>query len=143
MAELAKNNSEKKLHLRYLDGLRGLAALYVVLVHIDPYIEAELPTLWFWFAKTLRYGAFAVVIFIVLSGYGLMLSVIRSQSGYVAGGLLGYIKRRSRRILPPYYAALGFCLLLDFTTLLCCFRFLLTISDRNFFNRKINAFSME
>ncbi|MBW4562547.1 MAG: acyltransferase [Mojavia pulchra JT2-VF2] len=112
MNQLQKNHSEKKLHLHYLDGLRGLAALYVVLVHIEPSIGEELPTLWLWFGKFLRYGAFAVVIFIVLSGYGLMLSVVRSQKGYVSGGLLDYIKRRSRRILPPYYAALGFCILL-------------------------------
>jgi peptidoglycan/LPS O-acetylase OafA/YrhL len=103
---------EKRLRLEYLDGLRGLAALYVVLVHIEPSIGEQLPTWLQLFTKTLRYGRVSVVIFIVLSGYVLMASVVRSLNGYVAGGLWGYIKRRSRRILPPYYATLVFCVLL-------------------------------
>jgi peptidoglycan/LPS O-acetylase OafA/YrhL len=106
---------QKRLRLEYLDGLRGLAALYVVLVHIEPSIEEQLPTWLQLFTKTLRYGRVSVVIFIVLSGYVLMASVVRSPNGYVPGGLLGYIKRRSRRILPPYYAALFFCVLLALT----------------------------
>ncbi|MBO3458408.1 acyltransferase [Aetokthonos hydrillicola Thurmond2011] len=107
-----------RLRLHYLDGLRGLAALYVVLVHIEPEIGATLPLFWSLFGKTLRYGGFAVAIFIALSGYVLMLPVSRSQSGYISGTLVDYIKRRSRRILPPYYAALLFSLLLAFAIFL-------------------------
>ncbi|MCP2731987.1 hypothetical protein [Limnofasciculus baicalensis] len=40
-----------------------------------------------------------------------MLPVARSTSGDLKGGFFNYIKRRSRRILPPYYAALIFSLL--------------------------------
>jgi peptidoglycan/LPS O-acetylase OafA/YrhL len=104
-------SSANKLHLRYLDGLRGIASLYVLLVHIEPSVGEKLPALFELFIKILRYGRVSVVIFIVLSGYVLMLPIVRSN-GYVSGGLLGYIKRRSRRILPPYYAALFLCLLL-------------------------------
>jgi peptidoglycan/LPS O-acetylase OafA/YrhL len=102
-----------RIHLQYLDGLRGLAALYVVLVHIEPEIGLKLPLFWFWFAKILRYGAFAVVIFIVLSGYVLMLPVSRSHDGHINGSIGDYLKRRSRRILPPYYAALALSLLVS------------------------------
>lgn len=109
MTELIEKSADKRLRLDYLDGFRGLAALYVVLVHIEPSIGEKLPNWLELFMKTLRYGGVSVVIFIVLSGYVLMSSVVRSQSGYVAGGLLGYIKRRSRRILPPYYATLLLC----------------------------------
>ena len=115
MIQSIEKAPEKRLRLEYLDGLRGLAALYVVLVHVEPSIGDKLPTWLQLFIKTLRYGGVSVVIFIVLSGYVLMASVVRSPNGYVGGGLLGYIKRRSRRILPPYYAALFFCVLLALT----------------------------
>ncbi|RUT01541.1 hypothetical protein DSM106972_066380 [Dulcicalothrix desertica PCC 7102] len=104
----------QRLHLHYLDGLRGIAALYVVAVHIEPSTREALPAFWLIFEKTLRYGAFSVVIFLVLSGYVLMLPVVKSQHGLISGGFLKYIKRRARRILPPYYAALIGCLLLAF-----------------------------
>lgn len=52
------------------------------------------------------YGRASVSVFIVLSGYVLMLPVIRNANGSLPGGVGGFIKRRARRILPPYYAAL-------------------------------------
>jgi peptidoglycan/LPS O-acetylase OafA/YrhL len=112
MADLTKQNTEKKLRFHYLDGLRGLAALYVVLVHVEPSLTEPLPGFMQLFTRTLKYGGFSVVIFIVLSGYGLMMSVVRAQSNYIPGGLIDYIKRRSRRILPAYYVTLLFCLIL-------------------------------
>ncbi|WP_035140231.1 acyltransferase family protein [Fischerella sp. PCC 9605] len=109
MTEIIKN---KKLHLHYLDGLRGLAAIYILFVHIEPSIGETLP---FWlkiFQLMMRYGRISVVVFILLSGYGLMLSVIRSQNNTISGGFIGYIKRRAWRILPAYYATLVLCILL-------------------------------
>ena len=103
---------EQRLRLHYLDGLRGLTALYVVFVHINRYVGDQLPIFWLLLGKTLRYGHFAVAIFIVLSGYCLMLPVTRSSNDYMSKGFLNYIKRRARRILPPYYAALFFSLLI-------------------------------
>jgi peptidoglycan/LPS O-acetylase OafA/YrhL len=51
--------------------------------------------------------------FIVLSGYSLMLPV--SQKGLSSlPNNLDFIKRRARRILPPYYAALALSLLVGF-----------------------------
>ncbi|MBV9385106.1 MAG: acyltransferase family protein [Chroococcidiopsidaceae cyanobacterium CP_BM_ER_R8_30] len=100
--------SKQRLHLAYLDGIRGLASLYVVLVHSC--FAPETALLWLPVTKFLRYGIFAVVIFIVLSGYCLMLPVVRSQRGSFSGGLLGFFRRRIRRIIPPYYAALLFCM---------------------------------
>ena len=40
-----------------------------------------------------------------------MLSVVRGD-GFVRGGILTFLKRRSQRILPTYYAALALSLLL-------------------------------
>ncbi|MCX7596354.1 MAG: acyltransferase [Fischerella sp.] len=109
MTEIIKH---KKLHLHYLDGLRGLAALYILFVHIQPSMGEELPLWLKVFQLMMRYGRISVVVFILLSGYGLMLSVIRSQSNTIPGGIIGYIKRRGRRILPAYYATLVLCILL-------------------------------
>ena len=104
----------ERIRLAYLDGIRGIAALYVVFVHSWYYSDSVSPPsmLWLPMTKLLRYGIFAVVIFIVLSGYCLMLPIVRSDKGYFSGGLLGFFKRRIRRILPPYYAALLLCMLM-------------------------------
>jgi peptidoglycan/LPS O-acetylase OafA/YrhL len=104
-----------RLHLGYLDGIRGLMALYVVLRH--SYMQVDWrhtmlgkPSLFpraieMLFGLT-RFTHFAVGMFIVLSGYCLMLPVARSADGQLPGGVTDYLKRRARRILPPYYAAL-------------------------------------
>lgn len=101
-----------RLRLEYLDGLRAVAALYVVLFHAGVGFSSEpLP---FW-ARNLRrlltFGHDAVAVFIVLSGYCLMLPVVRAD-GNLVGGLGRYIGRRAWRILPPYYATLVGSLLL-------------------------------
>ncbi|MEC4879733.1 MAG: acyltransferase [Scytonema sp. PMC 1070.18] len=105
-------STKQKLHLPFLDGMRGLAALYVVFSHVLPHQSDRLPGLIELPTKVFRYGPIGVVIFVVLSGYGLMLSVVRQKTGYLPGTLLNYFKRRARRILPPYYAAIVLCLLL-------------------------------
>ena len=104
-------SAQQRLRLHFLDGLRGLASLYVVLVHINRYMGEQVPVFLQIIGRTFRYGNFAVAIFIVLSGFVLMLPVARSQKGCLPGGFWDYIQRRSRRILPPYYAALFFSLL--------------------------------
>jgi peptidoglycan/LPS O-acetylase OafA/YrhL len=92
-----------------LDGVRGLAALYVVGNHVflrafPGYPVDHAP---FW-AAWLIYGRFAVVVFIVLSGFSLALSPARHD--WRLDGLWPYAVRRARRILPPYWAALAFSL---------------------------------
>jgi peptidoglycan/LPS O-acetylase OafA/YrhL len=103
-------NSSERIRIEFLDGIRGLAALYVMIGHayvairgqVDPFIGgAELKLL-----KLIDAGHFAVAIFIVLSGYVLMLPIARSAGFELRGGWREYIKRRARRIMPPYFAAL-------------------------------------
>ncbi|OCQ95364.1 acyltransferase [Nostoc sp. MBR 210] len=119
MTKITENSTQKRLHLPYLDGLRGLASLYVVLVHVEPAITEQLPFHWFIFVRIMKYGAFSVISFIVLSGYVLMLPVVRSYDGKLQGSLINYIKRRSRRILPPYYIALFICILIGAVIFIC------------------------
>jgi peptidoglycan/LPS O-acetylase OafA/YrhL len=111
--------TKPRLRLEYLDGLRGLAAFYVVWYHIyldvvnDQTTSAKIPELLHSLMDLLfSHGRSSVAIFIVLSGYCLMLPVARSEDGKLRGGFFNYIKRRARRILPPYYAALFFSIIL-------------------------------
>ena len=97
-------------HLPFLDGLRALAALFVVLHHswleIWPPGYHQSPTgLTARLTGWLVYGHFAVALFIVLSGYSLMLSVVRN-GGTLRKGTLDFYYRRAKRILPPYYFAM-------------------------------------
>jgi len=119
MAETAVVKTEAKaiparVRLEYLDGLRGLAALYVVMYHAsDPtWAGGTLPHRLAACLRLLVYGHFAVAVFIVLSGYCLMLPVARAADRQLRGGAGEYLRRRARRILPPYYAALLVTLLL-------------------------------
>jgi peptidoglycan/LPS O-acetylase OafA/YrhL len=61
----------------------------------------------FW-AAWFIYGRFAVVVFIVLSGFSLALSPARH--GWRLDATSRFAQRRARRILPAYWAALAFSL---------------------------------
>ncbi len=112
-------------HAHYLDGIRGLAALYVLLEHVQltglgligadklsTGNESALQHLARLFNSTAAgFGHAAVDVFIVLSGYCLMLPVANSSDHALRGGIGGFFKRRAIRILPPYYAALLIALL--------------------------------
>jgi peptidoglycan/LPS O-acetylase OafA/YrhL len=92
-----------------LDGIRGLAALYVVVNHIfertfPGYPHDRAP----WWAGWFIFGRFAVVVFIVLSGFSLALSPARH--GWRLDSVVRFAVRRARRILPAYWAALAFSL---------------------------------
>ncbi|GAA3197565.1 hypothetical protein GCM10010486_78990 [Nonomuraea roseoviolacea subsp. carminata] len=97
-----------------LDGIRGLAALFVVLHHCQllsfPGFPADTGPVW---ASWLLYGHFAVVVFIALSGFSL--AVKPARSGWRLGGLRRFARRRAWRILPPYWAALAFSLAVAWT----------------------------
>jgi peptidoglycan/LPS O-acetylase OafA/YrhL len=98
-------------HLHFLDGLRAIAACYVVAHHALLQSPSEGSSkLLSLFGTTLIYGHYAVTVFIVLSGFCLMLPV--TKSGELSGGALNFFKRRALRILPPYYLAMAFSLLL-------------------------------
>ena len=99
--------------IAYIDGLRGLTALAIVLTHI--YWEVcprgdggDLPL---WLAAVLRPLAFSgkVSVFVALSGYCLTRSELRSgaSSESIGNKLRSFFRRRAARLLPAYYAALA------------------------------------
>jgi peptidoglycan/LPS O-acetylase OafA/YrhL len=102
-------DSAPRARLAGLDGVRGLAALFVVMNHIFvrafPGYPVDHAPFWAgWFI----YGRFAVVVFIVLSGFSLALSP--GRRGWRLDGVSRFAYRRARRILPAYWAALAFSL---------------------------------
>lgn len=99
---------------RYLDGARGLSALAVAVYHATLFtgttgtMERDYPSVF----RFLMHGDLGVTVFIVLSGYVLMLPVARAGGLWFPQGIGTFARRRSRRILPPYLAALGLSLAL-------------------------------
>ena len=101
--------SRSRLHLGYLDGMRGLAALYVMFSHlfVFQFSIGAWSGLSGLLVNWLLYGHLAVDVFIVLSGFCLVIPAARA--GHLPGGAVAFFKRRARRILPPFYASLILC----------------------------------
>jgi len=101
-----------RVEFAFADGLRALAALTIAIYHSYLFTghtgqaRSGLPRA----MRVLQLGHLAVPVFIVLSGFVLMLPVARRADGALAGGAAGFLRRRARRILPPYYAALALSL---------------------------------
>jgi peptidoglycan/LPS O-acetylase OafA/YrhL len=92
--------------LAFVDGLRGLAAWYVVIHHAALLVPPEGLAGPFLAGRfLLRHGHSAVAVFIVVSGFCLMRTIARDPAGQ-SPRFLDHLRRRARRILPPYYAAL-------------------------------------
>lgn len=94
-----------------LDGIRGLAALYVVVHHcwlltFPGYPGNSGPGWLGW----LLHGRLAVVLFITLSGFSL--AIAPARDGWQLRGSLRFARRRAWRVLPTYWAALVFSLVI-------------------------------
>jgi peptidoglycan/LPS O-acetylase OafA/YrhL len=115
--DLPASREGRPVHLAYLDGIRGLAALHVTIHHAlmeYPWAVDALIAGGGWRAaltSVFRNGSAPVIVFIVLSGYCLMIPVVRA-GGQLRGGIAAFARRRAWRILPCYYAALAICILL-------------------------------
>lgn len=103
----------KSGHLVWLDQVRGMAALYVVCHHAIMQVIVNGDHAHDVFYRILQistmYGHYAVDIFIVLSGYCLMLPVLKRQQ---FGSISLFYLRRTIRIVLPYFVALLFSLIL-------------------------------
>jgi len=94
--------------LSFLDGVRALAALYVVVCHHVTDIQDQMGSTLRHATGWLSYGHYAVDVFIVLSGYCLMLPVAKTGGNKLPHGINQYLRARALRILPPYFAAVFF-----------------------------------
>ena len=110
-------------NLRYLDGLRGLAALYVVIGHArwllwegmsafqqHPECYSRLQKLLVYFLAIFRYGHEAVLFFFVLSGFVIHLRYARlleKEKNNARFDWLHFVWRRAHRLYPPLMAALA------------------------------------
>jgi len=93
--------------VHWLDGVRGVAATFVVIHHIwQTVLPCVAPVnLGPWWLGWVLYGHMAVATFIVVSGFSLSLAPAR-RGGTMSGGIGRFLRRRAWRILPPYWAAL-------------------------------------
>ena len=93
--------------------MRGAASIYVLLHHAVRQVtivgEHANDPLYRLIQLLTSYGHYAVDIFIVLSGYCLMLPLLAKSS---FGSSLNFYLRRAVRIILPYYAALALTLIL-------------------------------
>lgn len=121
---------ESKDDLRFLDGLRGLAALYVAIGHArwllwEGYAEGFLrhPQQYSVFGKLLvyasalfRYGHEAVLFFFVLSGFVIHLRYAKQlnlDNRETSFDWRSYVWRRAKRLYPPLIFALALTWALD------------------------------
>lgn len=104
-----------RLRLDFVDGLRGVAAFFVLVHHcwlyaVDNGVEG--PPMWFRLLTVFKFGTYGVAVFIVVSGYCLMLPTLRRNEAWGVRGVKRFAERRARRILPPYMVALGLSMIL-------------------------------
>lgn len=108
--------------LPYIEGVRGAAALYVVLGHLctmaaprvvmgnthdtPAWLMALMAPFW--------YGHLAVASFIVVSGFCLQMSLFDRGDGRLRSAWR-FFGRRAKRIFPAYYACLGVSLVVSYT----------------------------
>jgi len=105
------NKSSRGTRYKFIDGLRGLAAISVVLYHLSGNAGAELQQLLPEFINiALTYGYLGVPVFFVISGFVIALSVgnVNITPRYFSL----FVLRRSIRLDITYWASIGFALLL-------------------------------
>ena len=100
--------------LAAVDGLRAVAALWVVLFHMRAFSGVHLGahlTLLKPLDFVIRSGSTGVSLFLVLSGFCLFLPFAGGRTARFRVG--GFFIRRARRLLPAYYCSLGLALLIN------------------------------
>lgn len=90
----------EKKHLLYIDGLRGLAIILIVLFHMGE-------SMW-------AHGWLGVDIFLVMSGYFLMRGRLSTSSLWGVSETFSFVKRRVQRIVFPMLVAILLAILVGF-----------------------------
>ena len=89
--------------LTFVDGLRGLLALLIVLHHVGDFVAAPA------FLEALTQGRYRLALFMLLSGFVLYLPSAGAATVRMPRPLLDLAHRRARRLLPAWYASLLLC----------------------------------
>lgn len=112
LAEVPVKNRQR---LPFLDGIRALAALWVVLghCHLLTLGWTRSSSLWGRPLDVLLYMHLGVDIFLVLSGFCLALPIVHNSNS-IKTSHSKFFKARALRILPPYYAALSLVLIINY-----------------------------
>jgi peptidoglycan/LPS O-acetylase OafA/YrhL len=110
---------DRRPRLAYLDGIRALAALFVVVHHCyftiyPPNTPAGSAAPGF--LRPISWGHLAVAAFLVVSGYSLTLGTLR-HGERLPRGTRQFVVRRFWRIVPTYWAALALSILAGLTWL--------------------------
>ncbi|RYG06835.1 MAG: acyltransferase, partial [Chitinophagaceae bacterium] len=115
-------------HLKTLEGIRGLAAMYVLIHHARLALTqsyktgyVQQPELYTWYNKVavhilalFKFGNEAVLIFFVLSGFVIHLKHATPSYNYRYFSWKDFLKKRIIRIYPTLIASLLLCILIDF-----------------------------
>ncbi len=134
------------MHIKGLDGLRGLAALAVFSVHFNQTVRFDSHLGPFNVAQFLENGEYGVSLFFSLSGFLLSIPFWQAlTAGSELPNLKSYALRRVARIMPAYYVALTLLIILSgmwhfpsaFSDILLHYAFLFNFAEFSIFS--INA----
>ncbi|MGI8425662.1 MAG: acyltransferase family protein [Actinomycetota bacterium] len=99
-------HSTSRVNLPAIDGMRGVAALLILLTHVPLFILAKGPP-----RAVMMSFYMGVDLFFVLSGFVLFLPVALGSGRF--GSKKAYFVRRAGRILPAYYVSLVIVIVLN------------------------------
>lgn len=89
------------MHFPHIDLLRGLAAMLVLIYHMDVLGGLALPGDAMW-AMPFRYGWMGVDLFLVISGFVITISAVKAKQHSTEAYRWTFMRRRFRRLLPLY-----------------------------------------
>jgi peptidoglycan/LPS O-acetylase OafA/YrhL len=111
---LNKTSSSSQSRFVFVDGLRGLAALAIVVFHIWWYEPEPYPALesahWIFDEAFLKIRA-GVQILLVISGF--VIAYTLRKTWVTPREVLSFVARRLVRLVPTYWVAIGFVILVD------------------------------
>jgi peptidoglycan/LPS O-acetylase OafA/YrhL len=111
--------THEQTRFRTLDGIRGIAAIAVVLYHLAKAVDRAAASDWLpsWIRLVIDHGYLGVDLFFVLSGFVIAYST--REGNYTLGYLGRFALRRSIRLDPPYW----FTIIAEITVVALTLRF--------------------
>ena len=107
--------AERSKHYGFLDALRGLASLWVVLNHIHDFVPLTLAHFpGFLRVSVVEYGGLGVEVFFTISGFVIAYSLRNVHMD--TAQFKNFVARRMVRLTPPYYAAVILTFFVNFVS---------------------------